>query len=201
MVQANDNSMQVKLFVSARNLKDKDLIGKSDPQCLLFEKTIDSDWQLLGKTEKVKDNFNPDFSTSFTVSFRFELEQQMRFVIIDGDEGGEYDELGDAVISLGQLLGAGSETWNGILQKKGTSGGEIIVRSEAIRQSIDWLRMDITMNNLNNIDPVCMGLCPERLKYRVEIQRFIQETQSWVTSVTCKPPYSWVTGNYAHRCF
>ena len=75
VVAGEDLSMKVNLFVSGRKLKDEDFIGKSDPQCLLFEKRDGADWALVGKTEQIKDNLNPDFRTSFTLSYYFEKQQ------------------------------------------------------------------------------------------------------------------------------
>ena len=36
----------------------------------------------------------------------FEKEQKMRFVLIDGDGKGDYDEFGEVVTSLGKIMGA-----------------------------------------------------------------------------------------------
>ena len=72
MVSAADNlSQQVNLFISGRKLKDLDTFSKSDPQCSLYEER-NGQWALLGKTEVVMNNLNPDFQTCFTVAYHFE---------------------------------------------------------------------------------------------------------------------------------
>lgn len=48
----------------------------------------------MGKTEQIKNNLNPDFQTSFRMGYFFEKQQDLRFVLIDGDGGGDYDTIG-----------------------------------------------------------------------------------------------------------
>ena len=36
----------------------------------------------------------------------FEKEQAMRFVMIDGDGTGDYEEIGEVITSLGKIMGA-----------------------------------------------------------------------------------------------
>jgi len=68
---ADAMSMQVNLFISARNLPDRDTFSKSDPQCVVYERHYGR-WTKIGKTEKIKDNLNPDWRTSFTLAYFFE---------------------------------------------------------------------------------------------------------------------------------
>ena len=59
-----DLSMQVNLFVSARNLKKLDIMSQSDPICHIYEKR-QNNWIKIGSTEQIPNNKNPDFTTSF----------------------------------------------------------------------------------------------------------------------------------------
>ena len=46
------DSVPVKLYISGRNLKDMDLLSKSDPICVVMEKAADNDlWFEVGRTE------------------------------------------------------------------------------------------------------------------------------------------------------
>lgn len=57
---ADTLSMQLNLYVSARKLKDLDVMSKSDPCCTLYEYK-NNNWVKIGQTERIKDNLNPDF--------------------------------------------------------------------------------------------------------------------------------------------
>ena len=52
--------MQLNLYVSARKLKDLDVMSKSDPCCALFEYK-NNGWVKIGQTERIKDALNPDW--------------------------------------------------------------------------------------------------------------------------------------------
>ena len=50
----NSFSMKVDLFISGRNLKDLDLLSKSDPICILSEYNDQTkQWVKLGQTEQI----------------------------------------------------------------------------------------------------------------------------------------------------
>ena len=137
MVQASNMMQQVNLFVSGRKLKDLDTFSKSDPQCRLMEKK-NGQWVQVGQTETIMNNLNPDFKTSFTVAYYFEKIQQFKFVMVDVDNGNNYDLIGEVEVTMGNLMGASRQTWTSNLTINGNTAvnrGQIIVRTEAIEQS------------------------------------------------------------------
>ena len=130
-------SMQVNLYISGRKLKDLDAFSKSDPQCALYEKTASGHWQMLGKTEIMENNLNPDFETCFTVAYWFEKVQNFKFVMVDVDKtSGEGDNIGEVQVTMGNLMGAKKQTWTANLEQGSNKNrGQIIVRTQAIQQS------------------------------------------------------------------
>ena len=56
----NTLKMQLNLYVSARKLKDLDVMSKSDPCCALLEYK-NGKWVKIGQTERIKDALNPDW--------------------------------------------------------------------------------------------------------------------------------------------
>ena len=121
--------MQVNLFISGRKLKDLDTFSKSDPVCLVFEK-INGSWKQIGKTEQIKNQLNPDFTTSFQVPYFFEKEQHYKFCMIDGDGDGDYDTIGEVETTMGKLMGALKQTFTANLMKGGQGNrGQLIVRT------------------------------------------------------------------------
>ena len=69
------------LFISCRKLPDMDAFSKSDPQCIVYERHHGR-WTKVGKTEKISNNLNPDFRTSFTLAYYFEKKQDLKFKIM-----------------------------------------------------------------------------------------------------------------------
>lgn len=53
---------------------DLDAVSKSDPICILHTKdsTNSGSWKKHGQTERIDDNLNPDFETSFYIDYYFE---------------------------------------------------------------------------------------------------------------------------------
>ena len=141
--------MQVNLFVSGRKLKDLDTFSKSDPQCILYEKSQNGSWVKIGQTEQIKNNLNPDFKNSFTCAYYFEKVQNYKFVMIDGDGGGDFDTIGEVEVTMGKLMGAKKQMWTANLSYQGNSvnRGEIIVRTQAMETSNEVAKFSLRVQN------------------------------------------------------
>ncbi len=73
-------SNKVELSFSCRNLADLDTFSKSDPQVhVLIKDSRASQYYLVGKTEMIKNNLNPDFVTTIKIDYYFEKEQFIKF--------------------------------------------------------------------------------------------------------------------------
>ena len=59
----------------------------------------------------ISNNLNPDFKTSFTCAYYFEKIQHFKFVMVDVDSGDNYDLIGEAEVTMGNLMGASRQTW------------------------------------------------------------------------------------------
>jgi hypothetical protein len=68
---ANSLSLKVQFYISARKLRNLDILSKSDPRCSVFEE-INSKWVLRGQTETMNNQLNPDFAKSITLDYFFE---------------------------------------------------------------------------------------------------------------------------------
>ncbi len=52
-----------------------DILSKSDPQCEIYLKDRHvAHWALIGKTEMINNNLNPDFSKFIECDYYFERE-------------------------------------------------------------------------------------------------------------------------------
>ena len=70
---ADTMCMQVELFISGRKLRNLDTFSKSDPYCQLYE-LKNNNWAPVGRTEKRKNDLNPDFVEKITVDYYFEKQ-------------------------------------------------------------------------------------------------------------------------------
>lgn len=92
---------------------------------------------LLGKTEMILNNLNPDFTKSFIVDYFFEKEQTMTFKVYDVDDGGSDDFIGQIEVSVGKIMGSQKQTFVGSLTLPGKTEdrGKIVVRGDAVQAS------------------------------------------------------------------
>ena len=147
---AEGPSSQVQLFISCRNLKNLDIIGKSDPYCEIYLKNDSrSKWIKIGKTDTVMNSLNPDFATPITISYYFEKDQEIRFEVYDLDPS-RSEEQGSITTKVGRLVGARNQTYVDKLTHSNKKGdrGEIIVKTDTVKGSNKSLKMTVKVSNL-----------------------------------------------------
>lgn len=124
-------STRVEIFISARELQNKDAFSKSDPYCVVsLQAPGRTDYHDIDRTEVVQNNLNPNWKKSMTMDFFFETKQSLKFSVFDYDESNP-DELGFIFVTLGELVGKGTSFIK--LPRKGS----LIIRVEEIKTSRD----------------------------------------------------------------
>uniref|UniRef100_A0A8C2FBY5 Copine-3 n=1 Tax=Cyprinus carpio TaxID=7962 RepID=A0A8C2FBY5_CYPCA len=94
--ETKDNRAIV-MEVEAKNLDKKDMFGKSDPFLEFFKQEEDGKWQLVHRTEVIKNNLNPSWK-KFTVSLHTfcsgDLNKPIKVHCSDYDSDGSHDLIG-----------------------------------------------------------------------------------------------------------
>lgn len=97
---------QVELNFRATDLKDTDLIGKSDPCLVVYQRDDDNDeWKETGRTENIKNNLNPNWQETLVVNHK-PGRGQVKFQIFDLDMITKADPMGEFITSMDQVLSA-----------------------------------------------------------------------------------------------
>jgi Ca2+-dependent lipid-binding protein len=105
-VQEQTLNSRVALYISCRKLKDLDIRSKSDPQVEVYMKEKSQNkWILIGKTETMLNNLNPDFTTFIECNYYFEKEQHLKFKVWDVDEK-DRDFIGQVETTIGKIFGS-----------------------------------------------------------------------------------------------
>lgn len=95
--------IDVKIFVSCRNLIKMDFLSLSDPQVKMFKRHhISRKWMFVAATEQIDDDHNPDFKTQLVLDNTFRV-QEIKFEVHDAD-GEDTDLMGQAIITVRQLI-------------------------------------------------------------------------------------------------
>ncbi|EYU24526.1 hypothetical protein MIMGU_mgv1a0035682mg, partial [Erythranthe guttata] len=76
---------QIELSLSAENLRDRDVLSKSDPMVVLYMKGSDGSLQELGRTEVVLNSLSPKWIRKYMVTYQFEMVQNLVFRVYDVD--------------------------------------------------------------------------------------------------------------------
>ncbi|OMJ92020.1 hypothetical protein SteCoe_5339 [Stentor coeruleus] len=129
MVEANTTTTKVDIFLLAKNLMDRDTFSKSDPFLTLSQQlTPGGPYTVIGSTEVIKNNLNPNWNTSFQLDYCFEAKQPLRFAIYDFDNRAS-DSLGTVNVLLSELVRKKTSFF------KLENEGKLIVRVEEVRES------------------------------------------------------------------
>lgn len=100
----NSLSNKIQLSLSCRNLVDLDTFSKSDPMVHVYLKdSRDGAYALVGKTEMIKNNLNPDFTKTFVIDYYFEKEQWVKFEVYDVD-GDDLEHIGNTETTVSRIM-------------------------------------------------------------------------------------------------
>ncbi|XP_042365494.1 copine-1 isoform X2 [Plectropomus leopardus] len=147
---------KVELSISCSNLLDKDVGSKSDPLCVLKQKTGNTTWTELCRTEHLVNTSSPSFSQRLRVDYHFETVQDLMLSIYDIDNAskdlGDDDFLGAVVLTLGQIVSSKTITRPLELKKGKPAGkGTITITAEEIKDN-RAIELEFEAKNLDKKD-------------------------------------------------
>nr|XP_020638101.1 copine-1-like isoform X1 [Pogona vitticeps] len=99
----------VSLDVEARNLDKKDFLGKSDPFLEFYKQSDSGKWQLVFRSEVIKNNLNPcwrKFSVPLQTFCSGDFNKPIKVQCNDYDSDGSHDLIGTFETNLSQLQNA-----------------------------------------------------------------------------------------------
>ncbi|KAK0045850.1 copine-3 [Biomphalaria pfeifferi] len=95
------------IMFKAKKLDNKDFMGKSDPYLEIMKPTIDGGWQVIHRTEVVKNNLNPSWrpvNISVHSLCGGNRQQQIKIDCYDWDSDGSNDYIGGFTTTLEEIL-------------------------------------------------------------------------------------------------
>lgn len=147
---------RVQLNISCRNLLDKDVMSKSDPMAVVMI-LKEGRWFEVGRTERLDNTLNPQFSKAVLIDYFFEELQKLKFFIYDIDNPNttslkSADFLGEMECSLGQLVSSGTYTKPLVLKGTPNQAGTITVVAEEVSGGSDEVLLHLRAEKLDKKD-------------------------------------------------
>jgi len=154
MQSNNSNIVGLRLFLKAEGLPNKAgmLKGISDPYANV--KAISyriNDELLLGTTEVLKNNLNPEWTTSFPLEYELETNMTIVVEVFDKVSKGKDVALGLASFDVNELYNTEGKTMAVTMKK-----GQVIARVETIQGS-GSLRLKLVGSKLKNVESGMFG--------------------------------------------
>ncbi|OHT09885.1 Copine family protein [Tritrichomonas foetus] len=145
----------VNLHVSAKNLKDVDIVTVSDPMCVLFI-WQNNKWEEFARTEVVWNNLNPEWVTFFAVMYVFEIRQPLLFRVydVDGDNANLSKQkiIGEKQFDLAQIVAANGTTELKLTAPKSNENcGTLFVTPEQVENCASIVNFKITGSKLKKM--------------------------------------------------
>jgi len=123
--------------------------GTSDPFAVvtLLPKDRDSKPRILGKTEVIKNNVDPDWTKTFFVDYELGTPVSILIKIFDEVRKGDNIEMGSGVFEMGTVLGAKGNT----KAKQMKRGGTLFIRAQKA-EGTGTLRLKMSGISLTNVE-------------------------------------------------
>ncbi|GFN97507.1 copine-3 [Plakobranchus ocellatus] len=107
--EAKEGGEVALITFNAKKLDNKDFMGKSDPYLEIQKPTIDGSWQIVHRTEVVKNNLNPSWRPVTLPVHNLcggNRQQQIKIDCYDWDSDGSHDYIGGFTTTLDEMLKA-----------------------------------------------------------------------------------------------
>jgi hypothetical protein len=114
---------EVEIFLACRELKSQDLFSKSDPKLKVYLVQEGTE-TLLGETEVIKDNANPNFEKTFSFHYQFEIPQHLKIALYDYNTLGKDDFIAEVIEQVGSIAAIGVRKLP-LLDRKGKKIGYV----------------------------------------------------------------------------
>mmetsp|Transcript_15062 Transcript_15062/g.12774 ORF Transcript_15062/g.12774 Transcript_15062/m.12774 type:complete len:150 (+) Transcript_15062:255-704(+) len=101
-------------------------------------------------TEKIQDNLNPNFATTFKIEYRFEVKQPIRFEVIDIDGPNKWELCGHVHTTIGDIVGSKNSTGIFDIKNKNKVNGKLIVRTERVNATETHAAFQLSARKLRN---------------------------------------------------
>lgn len=140
----------MQISFSAKDLKNRDVVGTSDPMLVVYERTAAGRESELGRSEVIPNTLNPKWTYQLTIDYRFEEVQLLRLAVYDVDSNyktktsdqfdlNKQDYLGEMQITLAEVINSPSHVLTRPLQRRnpdglGHSRGDLSVRAEEVSE-------------------------------------------------------------------
>lgn len=137
-----------------------DVLSKSDPLCVLYYQPFGSkQWAELKRTECLQNTLNPDFATKIPITYHFEEQQHLKFMIFDIDSTSQnvndHDFLGEFECTLAQLVSSHTLHKNLVNACYEGNNGSILIITEELGSCKEELDIQFIGQNLENRNWFC----------------------------------------------
>jgi hypothetical protein len=142
-INADDLSMRVEFFLSAKGLPKLDLTSNTDPFAVVFFKNQNGEFDEIGRTDVVMDTQEPVWTCQFLIDYKFEEVQQLRVEVYDEDAHGvrdlhRHDFVGRCDFTMSKLMGARGQTLNlDLKNNEDRWKGHLTIRGEQVSDCAD----------------------------------------------------------------
>mmetsp|Transcript_807 Transcript_807/g.1443 ORF Transcript_807/g.1443 Transcript_807/m.1443 type:complete len:131 (-) Transcript_807:57-449(-) len=127
-----------------------DLTSLTDPMVKVWlREEKNPDWTFHGQTEIIKNNLDPDFKESFTLSYYFEKQQLIKFEVYNEDNDNQFEIVGIHETTFAKIMSAPKQILSAKLELPGQqnpgkkSRGKIIVKAESVGDSNNEVILEI----------------------------------------------------------
>ncbi|EGC37249.1 hypothetical protein DICPUDRAFT_150160 [Dictyostelium purpureum] len=158
MISPQQPQTKIELSIKCSSLKNKDLVSKSDPRVYVYSKEV-TGMALVGKTETIKNNLNPEFKEIISIDYHFEKLQALEFIVVDIDKEikgfndiDENDTIGRLSTTLGDIISRPSRIMVNEIKYNGKKTGMIQISANEVYNSFHNIILKLEGHNLDKKD-------------------------------------------------
>lgn len=172
----NSDIQYVQISFKCQDLRNTDMLTKSDPRVKFKTKDHDGHIKLVGTTEVIQNSLNPVFSKTFKLGYVKDHKLQLLFEVEDEDDPGKkYQLIGGAEIGFDELLASNKGVeFLELANPKEKNNGTLVVFWRRLTKDPLVYKMDLKCKDVKDIetfsksDPYLKIMKPKKEKGQVK---------------------------------
>lgn len=154
---AGGASQTFQLSVACKKLANLDLMSKSDPLCVLYI-LRDGAWREVGKTERIKNNLNPNWQTKFTVDEVGGPGTRLKFEVYDWDDKSSklknQDFLAKLEVPLKDITSLPGMQYVTVIKDGPSKGGQFVIAAQKVTSDKRVVKVTLAGRSLDKKDTI-----------------------------------------------
>ncbi|CAD8133561.1 unnamed protein product [Paramecium octaurelia] len=146
--ESSDIIEKLDLHISCRQLDDLNIVSDLDPYVVIYQNN-NNHWTIIGQTEVIKNDLNPNYKTSIQLEYHFEVQQHLKLEVYHYISPTQSNIVGIAETTVAHIVASKDQILMGdLITFSGRRSGNFIIQAVVVEQTKEDILLTLSGHNV-----------------------------------------------------